>query len=904
MKVNKFPPTLSIYLPNRRTLLGVIPTPQSLSINYRFPSFSTMNFEVKKKIYDERTENWIDNPIYNSVEKNNLIRISTDNKVFKYRAEELLSDEEYVISTNQNPSDPGRNFVKDANCDLSYHTSCGNFDLQSETELYNLNSRNGFSWSTGSILYTYVLANGEDSIQQSSGFVRQNNVVENALVQESFLPVQVGDIIALACRDSSSKTDGSGVRHNADYKFYYRLYFYSEANPNTCTKIQPVWTDAYEKQQITYPVLTQPNNNDAMNYNYNDANPLVRYRIEEGDLGDGIESGYIRIAAISVKKPNGYNSIITPNNHVKIFSGERRCERVKTKQTKYHPEPLIETEHSIPWWLITSVKEIGEGINAKKTVTAYSYEYILVNHNISLEDDTLPLFVPDTIVDKVTSPNFIIDCWHPSGKSEVQKKGAQRMKRGLINQILDNAPHWKIGYVSSDVITRWRTISNVSNTNIYSFLTNTVQKLYQCYIVFNVENLTINIIKQSDIVGDTNYSNLILSWRNALKSLQITDNDDNYTTALRVNSADDTYGINLINPNGTNIIYNFGSIIDRLDYIVDNDHKKPNGDIYTLKNCIEEYNRAMDGEVTNYRMYAKKLINNIKKQSDFTSKISDILTKYKTAVDKIYIIQTCNPKQEFPSIPFPLSEINDTGGKWFITENASSPDIRSCWMVSGGSSESLKHYRKVKGIVYDYWNAVKAYNECKEAVSDNLKAMKTISLKFSLNIQTLQKELSNNNNIVDDKYIPIFTPKEALEMNNYIYEGDWTDENSIFNDEYSADDIYNTLVDRYNNAKNDLEKFYSKPMYDFEADMANILTNREMGAVCKNLYLGNIIRIYNNKWIEPILLEVNINYDDFDSSKIVLSTYYNRKPKELRFCDLFNNMQQASIETPKYTFDS
>ena len=185
--------------------------------------------------------------------------------------------------------------------------------------------------------------------------------------------------------------------------------------------------------------------------------------------------------------------------------------------------------------------------------------------------------------------------------------------------------------------------------------------------------------------------------------------------------------------------------------------------------------------------------------------------------------------------------------------------------------------------------------------------MKQYALKFSLNINTLKEHFNTNSNngVPTANYVPIFTPTEAVELYKYIYEADWTNENVIFNEKYSSDDIYDTLVDLYNTAKSEMDNIYCKPTYDCESDVANITRIPEMKEQSDTLFLGSSLYIYDDtKWIQPILLELKLDYDNYNYSPMVFTTDYNRKPKEMRFYELFSTIQQTSVETPTFTFDN
>ena len=127
------------------------------------------------------------------------------------------------------------------------------------------------------------------------------------------------------------------------------------------------------------------------------------------------------------------------------------------------------------------------------------------------------------------------------------------MQRGLLNMILDDLPQWSVGHISAKLMSRYREFDDVDNVGVYTFLMNDVANAYQCYFVFDCENMTISAYTQEDILQNTNVA---LNWDNAIKHLNITDSSVNRITAMRVHTADDEYGLGLVNPYGgsTNII--------------------------------------------------------------------------------------------------------------------------------------------------------------------------------------------------------------------------------------------------------------------------------------------------------------------------------------------------------------
>lgn len=845
MQINKTPPDLYIYTPDKRTMYGMVVQPQELSVDYNFNVASKMSFKVNKFIYDTDNYSWIKNPCYDALSQNMLIASTDNTPKCQFKGKTEVS---YGIGTQveRDPNATG----------LGYSTVLTNAVLQDETELFDIGSSAGYAWQ----YYCYI--NDDGSFVDCSG----NDTYYNRIACKEFFPVKVGDIISMGSKvDSTTKL--FGVSGNTHYS--YRVHYYSSA-----AAINHVSASSFALYS-----------------------PVGRVRVKEGVFGTDVTTGYIRIEAISHQATltsNKWYSTSPKANYVKIYSGERRCSSVNGSNTQ--------TTVQLPerWWVIEDIEECNDFINSTKTITLYSYEYILSKKSFSIGQATLPLYIPESISDLVNSDSFVIDSVNSTNYT-----GKQRMYRGLINQLLDYIPDWSVGYITPDIITRYRSIDDVDNGNVYSFLMNTVQSLYKCYILFNTEDKTINLISQDDVIGIK--SNTILTWSNAIKSLTVTNSDTKYATAMRVHTSEDEYGIGLVNPTGNNMIYNFNNVKENLDFVADDTHYKDadETEVYTLKEVVELYEQSIKdvisgvntwGYADSYRTNARELIETTQKYTELETKLSQLLTEYVSIADtiNIYLQDDYEPN----AVPTDI----------IITDTPRTPaqmkDEKHYAPQSGYSNYHSKSlYNKLYSAAEAYWEC--QYNIDTLTIQKNAtqNALKYIALMHSLNYKTLKVEYdkcSSNGT----PYYPIFTPKEALALSYYIYEADWTDDNAVFSEQYSVSDIMNTLIDVYNNAKQELDDIYSTPTYEFDLEVANVFAIPEMQPAIDNLYLGNSLSIINKDcWVYPVLLSVHIEYENLDNCSMQLSTDYKRKPLEMRFSDLFGTIEQVSVEVPAFTFD-
>lgn len=867
-------PDLVVLSQNKNDTLSMVVNPQEIDVEYIFGSFSKMTFKVRKFIYNESTQKWVINPCYEHLEKNNILYTSEQTDIFKFKGHNILPDSFYYIPYSQ------PNTRNTTSSDLCFNVTGTNFKLRDETLLYNIGCYNGYSFEYCSYFNSDgVFVDGMNDKDSQTG---DRIYYQNEAVQE-FFPVKVGDIIAMGCKNEHDKM----FDKDAENQYAYRLIFYSEADSTTKTR-----------------------RTDWLLYN-----PVGRYRVKNGDFGTSqyedmnhishnhyTTEGYFRIECRSYKNTQSFWTA-PASNYVYVISGERYCTEVTLDSEQ-------NVSFGLPYWVIKDTEELGEGYNSTKTIIAYSYESVISGKNISILEDTYPLYIPEKIIKTITEGVFYID-----SADNVNYQGNQRTRRGIINIILDELPDWSIGYVSDNLITKYRTINECDNTNIYSFLMNTIQELYKCHIIFNTNDNTINLISQDDIVSVD--SGVMIGWRNALKSLTVTNVDEEYVTSMYINAGDNQYGLGLVNPNGSNIIYNFDNVADKMDYIVDDKHyvnlheyDDDEEDIarpQTLKTLWKIYkivqSRILNGTTIYNSIKFKDVINNmIDYQMELVkleTKLSEAYTNYMNVADSINLGLDWDDSN-YPRIPEKPLTTNE------LTNGDFAPIVPS---YANFSSESL--YRKLYNAAYIYENVRNNYFALRYNSTILIYKIKDYNSILSLNPKVLQTQydyVSSNfiNNIVDEHYRPVFTPKEAKELSKFIVQGVWTNDNIVFDNNYSRDDIINILQPVYNEAVTDLANIYSKPTYEFSADIASLAFNQELSNMVSNLYLGNSLYIVSDnskklfKTIQPILLSFHIKYGDYDNSSITLSTDYKQKPWEIKFTKLFGMVSQTSVDSPNY----
>lgn len=878
MEIFREQPDLFVYDIGRNKLEGIIGAEAyNMSLDLKFATASEMKFTINKYYYDETDYTWKESPYYKLLTEHKIIATNDTAVKYKFRRNYLMCPEfidDYTIPYIHNTQDD-RFITGESSHASTFNVRMNQCELQGETLLFDIGTDSGYTWKS----FSKIDNNG--GLIQVSPDGAGSSAFQHNLTCPDFIPVSSGDIIALTSR----------VKNAPEY----------EDMSNTA------YVDGYElfKYSISY-------------YKYNDSssfikkvehgyfNPVGRIRIKDGDFNTADEingeeetltSGFIRIEIYSEyahDTSGGEHVYIYPAyGYIQVYSGERRCVSFDTQSSGTNNEKRVNER----WWVVDSVESENTYDNAKKTVTLKSYEYTLSRKLFSLDEGINPLYIPDSLVNVVQSKDMIVDY-----RNGTRYKTPQRMNRGIINQLLDYIPEWSVGSISGALACKYRKVSAVDNGNIYSFLTNTIQSTYNCYVIFDSDKREIHFLSSEDVFSYGSKS--VLGWQNVLKSVTIENEDSNYVTALKGSFSDATYGLGLVNPQGNNSIYNFDHIKDGLNFVVDPGHTNGQGVPYTLKNRIEVYKDRINsllngtypkpewqssaGFIVNGKIYTypelyRLFVNLTLECTKLQTKVQEKLYDYHEIVDKINVHIGANGNGEYSLSDAPLSVA----------------DIDSPSGTSGKTAAyySMDLYRKLRDAAKTYWDT---YNKFKNRVwqkNQAYKHMQWVARRLSVIPSVVAKAIANGES-------PVFTEKEALYLNNYIIEGEWKNSNMSFSETYTADDIINTLKDAYNNMVADLA-LYSKPIYSFKIGAIDIFGDPDLSETAADIYMGNYINIDNNgQWVQPVLLEVHVDFADRSNGSLSLSTDYKRKPLDIRFSDMFKTIQQTNVTTPQYTFDN
>lgn len=145
----------------------------------------------------------------------------------------------------------------------------------------------------------------------------------------------------------------------------------------------------------------------------------------------------------------------------------------------------------------------GDGIKEAKSITAYSLEYILSQK-----------YLEDFYVNKGTVESMeVLNASNPDHIVPITLYNPNNAKLSLLHLILEKAYGWKIGHVDSSLQSLSRQFE-VDRESIYDFLMNEFCKQFNCYIVFDTIENTINVYAESltsKFIGDGNTNTFTIS---------------------------------------------------------------------------------------------------------------------------------------------------------------------------------------------------------------------------------------------------------------------------------------------------------------------------------------------------------------------------------------------------------
>lgn len=218
----------------------------------------------------------------------------------------------------------------------------------------------------------------------------------------------------------------------------------------------------------------------------------------------------------------------------------------------------------IGWFIMDSPITHGTGTKEYKSITAQSIQSEYAQ--IPLDGwkvncgttDSLEMLV-DGNVEEIEGVEF--------AKEQIKFYNEKKPQLSLVNILVEKVPGWKVGYIDNKP-KEYKTIENgevvtksvllkdevgkfdLDYSDVYSFITQEFEKFFNCIVEFDFENLIVNFYRVENFGKNTN---ITIGFRNVENSNEITIDEENIFTKIRVSGANDL-GIEQCN-GGSNYLF-------------------------------------------------------------------------------------------------------------------------------------------------------------------------------------------------------------------------------------------------------------------------------------------------------------------------------------------------------------
>lgn len=508
------------------------------------------------------------------------------------------------------------------------------------------------------------------------------------------------------------------------------------------------------------------------------------------------------------------------------------------------------------YWVIDSAPVESEGFIERKSVHCFSYEYTLTMRNADIKAGTYNFY-------DITSPDDT-----------------------LMGTIQRRCPSWKIGKnISNELIGKYRTF-DMPDTTVYNFLTQEASEAYEAIFVFDNENLEINAYTASEVITPTD---IVFTWDNLMKSVEIAETDDPVITALDIYGAGNL-SIASINPLGTATIYRF-------DYFAEQMTPALWTKVKAWQDEIDEQIQAGDDDAdgTSYRgLLARKL--------ELSNNVIEVNSEI---ADGLAMLDSGKQVQDV-STPYTMAEgssnaVKDIKGwvdglsydqkRTMVLDATSYPVINLGFGVDETAvTPGVEEY--AKNIVVDDGGIAEALV--------NIYLCEQFIAAATQNKNALMQEIAELDTAISAKNESLsmaayFTQEELLELDKFIFGTTYTNEYFVLSENYTFADMQEVARQLYEQGKNALTRI-SQPNYNFSLEAMNFLFMKEYEHFALQCKLGCTVNaeIREDEWVSPVLLEMEIDYGNPDNFSMTWGNRYRLQTAEWTWAELNNEVSKTS----------
>lgn len=390
---------------------------------------------------------------------------------------------------------------------------------------------------------------------------------------------------------------------------------------------------------------------------------------------------------------------------------------------------------------------------------------------------------------------------------------ATNPKGSLLHRVLNVCPNWSIGHVD-DSLAKMQRSFDVDDNDVYSFLTSEVSEAFNCLFIFDTFNCTVNAY-DLDTYGKN--TNIFVSIENLAQNMEKSIDENSIFTCYRVNGGDGVY-INEVNPNGTNKIYNFEYYLPGMDE--------------TLQDRINLYNE---------------------KYQELKPQYESIMLDMQSEIDIIQELYTRLP-----------DDLESTDWRKY---GLTMLDIRKKSFENQDTIYKSMCYDEPESFAYNRYienkklldSVTSEYNIRKSQIETENRKYSDIKERRDL----LQAELDMDN---------WFTEDEWKELDAYVVEETYTNDNYIVTDLEDDSERFNIERQLYDVAWKDLSK-KCRPQYQYSSTLYNILTIPEFKDFLQYFELGNFIFMQTDydTLIKLRIIQFSVDFSNTETINVTFS---------------------------------
>lgn len=400
---------------------------------------------------------------------------------------------------------------------------------------------------------------------------------------------------------------------------------------------------------------------------------------------------------------------------------------------------------------------------------------------------------------------------------------------GIMDIIMRNLPGWTVVGYAPEVAERYRTFEDVDPTmNCYGFMMNNLQEAFECIFSFDIINRTIQVYDKNSHIDMTT---ITLSRDDLEVAVDVSENADDLYTAISVRGSDDVT-ISAVNPTGSSIIYDFSYYMPWMST--------------QLRTKLTRWNNMIDQMQVQYTQLSRSYYAAIDHAYNASADINNLKlrkTLYQRCRDNI---------------------VADDGTDLVDSYNAEIEAI-------GGDPISIS------GEIDDILAGIDALiAECDSSISDKEEELSLAETQANTARDGMR---SISNSLAMDEF---FEQEEYAELQNYIFEGSYTDDYIVITDMMTYPKRLEQIGELYKRAKAQLKKI-SAPTREFSIDVENFLFSKSFEHFSNQIRTGCIItaEIADGVMEEIFLTNITVNYADNSLSMTFGNTLNRFDPKAL-----------------------